>query len=121
MAGAPWRWALAGALVGGLLCLLVFFPARWVVDAVALASGQRVLLQGARGSIWNGSAVLVLAGGAGSRDAQALPGRLSWRLQMGWNTGVPNQGSQNRGWGIGALIEHACCQKPGLQLVWRPF
>ena len=56
MASAPWRWALAGALVGGLLCLLVFFPARWVVDAVALASGQRVLLQGARGSIWNGSA-----------------------------------------------------------------
>ena len=121
MTSAPWRWALAGALVGGFLCLLVFFPARWVVDAVALASGQRVLLQGARGSIWNGSAVLVLAGGAGSRDAQALPGRLNWRLQMGWNTGAPNQGSQNRGWGIGALIDHVCCQKPGLQLVWRPF
>lgn len=121
IAGAPWRWALAGALVGGLLCLLVFFPARWVADAFALASGQRVLLQDARGSIWNGSAVLVLAGGDGSRDAQALPGRLSWQLQTGWSTGATEQGSQNRGWGIGARVEHACCQKSGLQLFWRPF
>lgn len=118
MAGAPWRWALAGALVGGLLCLLVFFPARWAADAVALASGQRVLLQDARGSIWNGSAVLVLAGGAGSRDSQVLPGRLSWQLQTGWSAATLDQGS---GFGIGARVEHPCCQTQGLQLSWRPF
>lgn len=118
---APWLWALGGALVGGLLCLLTFFPARWIVDPIAAASGQRILLQDARGSIWSGSAVLVLAGGAGSRDAQALPGRLSWQLYAGRSAAVPDQGTQELGWGVGASVEHACCQKHQLQLFWLPF
>ena len=38
-----------------------------------------------RGTIWNGSADLVLAGGAGSNDATALPTRLDWRLRPRWD------------------------------------
>jgi general secretion pathway protein N len=32
--------------------------------------------------VWSGSAVLVLTGGSGSRDAAALPGRLHWSLGL---------------------------------------
>ena len=38
------------------------------------ATGQRLLLADARGTVWNGSAVPVLTGGPDSRDAAALPG-----------------------------------------------
>lgn len=78
---APWGWAAAGALAGLLLALVLFAPARWLAQAVAATSGGQVLLQDARGTAWDGSAQLVLAGGPGSRDAAALPGRLSWRLR----------------------------------------
>jgi general secretion pathway protein N len=40
------------------------------------------VLSDARGTIWRGSAVLVLTGGAGSRSASALPGRLNWTLGL---------------------------------------
>lgn len=74
------RWAVTGAVLGGLLALLAFAPASWLADRVAAASDQHLLLSDARGSVWHGSAVLVLTGGAGSRDATALPGRLNWNL-----------------------------------------
>lgn len=109
--GASWVWAVAGALVGGLLCLLAFVPARWAGHAVALASGQQVLLQDVRGSVWNGSAVLVLAGGSGSRDARALPGRLSWQVRPRWT-------AQLDGLGVGARLQHASCQQTA-QLLWQ--
>jgi general secretion pathway protein N len=34
-----------------------------------------------RGTVWNGSARLLLTGGAGSLDAAALPGRVDWQLR----------------------------------------
>jgi general secretion pathway protein N len=75
------RWALAGAAAGALLTLALFAPAAWLAGAVAAATGQRLLLADARGTVWNGNAVLVLTGGEGSRDASALPDRLHWRLR----------------------------------------
>ena len=80
-AAAPWRWALAGALLGLVGALCVWAPAQWLAHAVTLASHDHVQLQDARGTVWQGSAQLVLTGGAGSRDAQALPGRIAWTLQ----------------------------------------
>jgi general secretion pathway protein N len=80
-AAAPWRWALLGALLGGMMTLLLYAPAQWLAQAVALASHGQVQLQEARGTVWQGSAQVVLTGGAGSRDAQALPGHISWTLQ----------------------------------------
>ncbi len=76
------RVAVAGAMVGLLVALPAFAPASWLAGALASATGQRLLLADARGSIWNGSAVPVLTGGAGSRDASALPGRLSWTVGL---------------------------------------
>jgi general secretion pathway protein N len=74
--------ALAGLLIGTLVALLTWPPAAWLARAAASASGDRVLLADARGTLWSGSAVLVLTGGPGSRDAAALPGRLHWTLGL---------------------------------------
>ena len=76
------RWGMAGAALGIACSLVVFAPAAWLADAVNDASGGRVLLADARGSVWQGSAVPVLTGGAGSRDAAALPGRLAWSAAL---------------------------------------
>ncbi len=82
-----WPWVAAGLAVGALVALAANAPASWLAAALAQASGQRLLLADARGSWRAGSAVAVLGGGPGSRDASALPGRLHWSL--GWSDGAP--------------------------------
>jgi general secretion pathway protein N len=74
--------AMAGVLLGAVVALLLWPPAAWLARVAAAASGERLLLADARGTVWSGSAVLVLAGGPGSRDAAALPGRLHWTLGL---------------------------------------
>lgn len=81
---AALRWAIAGGIVGALVGLVTFAPAAWMARAVASFTDQRVLLTDPQGSVWNGSAVAVLSGGADSRSASALPGRLSWTLRPAW-------------------------------------
>lgn len=78
---SAWRWALAGALAGALGALVLFAPAHWLAAALAAASQDRVLLHDARGTLWNGSAQLLLTGGSASRDRAALPGRIDWQLR----------------------------------------
>jgi general secretion pathway protein N len=91
-----WTWAVAGAAIGLLLAWCCFAPARWLAQSIAQHSDRRVLLTDARGTIWNGSADLVLTGGPGSSDAAALPSRVQWRLHPRWN-------------GVVADISSACC------------
>lgn len=81
---ATWRWSLACAVLGVLLALVLYFPAHWAASAIGRLSGERITLVNAQGTVWSGSAQLVLRGGAGSRDATTLPGRLVWRLRPGW-------------------------------------
>lgn len=78
------RWAAGGALLGLVLALVAFAPAGWLAQGVASASGGRVQLADARGTVWRGDALLVLSGGSGSRDAVWLPERLGWRLAPAW-------------------------------------
>ena len=80
---APWRWAVVGIVAGALLAVLLAAPARWLGALLAHVSDGAVQLQQASGSVWNGSARLLLTGGAGSRDRIALPGRVHWRLAPG--------------------------------------
>ncbi|MCU0812901.1 MAG: type II secretion system protein N [Burkholderiaceae bacterium] len=101
------RWAVWGALAGGVAALVAFAPASWLAAAAAGSSGGRLLLADARGTVWSGSAVPVLTGGADSRDASALPGRLQW--SMHW-----------RGRGIDVALRHACCLSDGVALRWEP-
>jgi general secretion pathway protein N len=104
----PWSWALVGAVLGLVVALVAFAPARWLADGVARASGGQVLLADPRGSVWEGSARLVLTGGSGSTDAAALPGRVSWDLQPRWN-------------GAAARVRAECCtpQPLALRARWR--
>jgi general secretion pathway protein N len=90
------RWALAGVVLGGTAALLAFAPAAWLASAVADATQGRLLLADARGTVWQGSAVMVVTGGAGSRDASALPGRIQWSLAL-------------EGAALALRARHACC------------
>lgn len=83
-AGSVWRWAAGGALLGALIAGLLWAPARWLAWGVGQASHGQMQWPNARGSVWQGSAQLTLSGGAGSRDAHTLPGRLHWHIQPGW-------------------------------------
>lgn len=93
---APWGWAAAGLAAGLLLALVLFAPARWLAGAVAQATEGQVLLADPRGTVWDGSARLVLTGGRGSQDAAALPGRLEWALGPRWD-------------GVAASLRSDCC------------
>ena len=84
-ARAPWGWAVAGALAGVLPAIVAFAPAQWLTQRLGTATGGQVQLTQARGTIWTGSAQLVLTGGGASQDSAALPGRLEWQLRPSWN------------------------------------
>jgi general secretion pathway protein N len=105
--GGAVRWATAGVLAGIVAGLVLFAPAAWLAQSVASATGQRLILADAQGTIWSGSAVLVLAGGAGSRDASTLPGRLEWTLAP-------------RFYGLQLTAREACCINGALLIQLRP-
>lgn len=104
--GRARRWAWAGLLCGGLLALPAFAPAAWLASAVAHATQGRLQLAEAQGTLWQGSALPVLAGPAGSRDASALPTRLHWRVAPVW-LGLQVRWTQD------------CCLDRPLLLTWQ--
>ena len=106
-ATAPWRWAATGAFAGAVLALGLFAPAHWLAALVLQASGGHVVLSAPRGTFWQGSAQLVLSGGAGSLDAVALPGQVSWRIRPAWT-------------GLNALLNAECCMQQAWQLQAKP-
>ncbi|MBG9389352.1 type II secretion system protein N [Caenimonas aquaedulcis] len=103
----PWAWAALGIAAGLLLALLVFAPASWLAGPVARASNGHLVLSDPRGTVWNGSAQLMLSGGAGSSDAVSLPTRVDWRLGVRWN-------------GLAAQVQSACCTAGPVTLRLRP-
>lgn len=109
--GRPARLAWLGLLLGLLTALLLFAPARWLADALGQASGQRLQLVNARGTVWNGQADLLLTGGQGSRSETALPQGLRWRLRPGWVDAGPAARLE---------LEAPCCTPQALQLTVRP-
>ena len=99
---SPWGWAAAGVLVGVLPAVISFAPAQWLARAVDSATDGQVLLAQARGTVWTGSAQLVLTGGGASQDRAALPGRLEWQLRPTLR-------------GLRAQVHAACCMTAPLQ------
>lgn len=105
--GAAQRWSVAGALLGVLIALVAFAPASWLARALASATGEHLLIVDSRGSIWDGSGVLVLTGGPGARDAASLPGRLHWRMGL-------------KGLGLQLAARQDCCINGELLIGIRP-
>ena len=95
---AAWAWAALGGCTGAVLATLIWAPASWLAYAVGSATGERVQLADARGTVWSGSAVLLLSGGPGSRDASALPGRLRWDIGL------------SQAFAAQLRLQHPCCQ-----------
>jgi general secretion pathway protein N len=104
------RLAFVAALVGLLLALLLFAPARWLAAALNQASGGQAQLVNARGSVWTGQADLLLTGGEGSRTSSALPQGLHWRLRPSWQGGPA----------LALSLRAPCCTPQPLQIHWRP-
>ncbi|MCA0243103.1 MAG: type II secretion system protein N [Proteobacteria bacterium] len=104
-----WRWAAAGASAGAAVALALQPPASWLAQALADATGGHLLLADARGSLWHGSAALVLSGGSGARQASALPGRLQWSL-----------GLADEGWRPELRLQQPCCIEGTLKLGLEP-
>jgi general secretion pathway protein N len=71
-------------LLGAVLALALFAPARWLARPLEAATGGHVLLEATRGTVWNGSGQLTLSGGPGSQDKSSVPGRMQWQVQPGW-------------------------------------
>lgn len=115
---APRLAAGMGALLGLMAALVVFAPARWLGDALAWATGERLQLLHARGTVWQGQGDLMFSAGAGSQGRTALPQGLQWTWTWRWQ-GQP----------VLELALHApCCTRapvkvlavPGLQgLRWQ--
>ncbi len=103
---SQWQWVASGALVGVVLAMLVFSPARWLAAWVFNASSGQLSLPDAQGTVWRGSSQLVLSGGAGSQGSSAVPGRISWRLSPGWS-------------GVKLELQALCCMSQSMQLAWQ--
>ena len=78
------KWMMGGAACGILYALVAYAPASWLARGLASGSGGQVLLQAPRGTVWQGSADLVLSGGVGSAGAASLPSRLNWQISPVW-------------------------------------
>lgn len=103
----PWGWAVSGVVLGASVAVLAFAPAHWLAWGVAQASAQRVQLLQTRGTVWDGSAQLVVTGGAASQDRASLPGRLHWQWHLRWD-------------GLHANIHASCCTTAPLAVHVQP-
>lgn len=104
----PGWWVLLLALgSGAMLALVLFFPASWAAGFVQSASKEHVWLADARGTVWNGSARLILAPGSDSdqrsASARELPSRIEWVLRPIWLGGQ-------------LALSTPCCTEQPLQL-----
>ncbi|WP_245503638.1 type II secretion system protein N [Aquabacterium lacunae] len=101
------RWGWWGGALGGLVGVSLFAPASWLASAVSAATQQRFILAEAEGTVWSGSAVMVLTGGSGSRDARALPGRTFWTLRP-------------KGLALAMNLSQDCCMQAPVTLLLQP-
>ena len=101
------RWGWWGAGLGAVVGMVAYAPASWLAQAVVELSGKRLILAESQGTVWHGDAIAVLTGGAGSRDARALPGRLSWTMRL-------------HGLGLRLTLQQDCCMPTPVVLLVSP-
>ena len=120
------RWAWMGAGLGLALAFITQAPAHWLTHAIEQASGERVLLPDAQGTVWSGSAQWVLNEGplniatspnlARPASTTALPTRVTWQLG-------PSIDFSNLRIALSAHIASACCTPQPVRVdvspLWR--
>jgi general secretion pathway protein N len=74
-AALPW---LLVAVLSNCAVMLALFPAAWITPQFSRATGGHVNLVNPTGSLWHGSAALMLAAGSDTSAATLLPGRIEW-------------------------------------------
>jgi general secretion pathway protein N len=74
-------WLVVGVISSGLV-LLARLPAAWIAPQFARATQGHVNLIDPQGSLWHGSATLMLAAGNDASGATLLPGRIVWRTSF---------------------------------------
>ena len=143
------RVAKFGSLVGVLTGVLFFAPAAWMSAGVERLSNHKLTLIQAKGTLWQGSGVLLIKGGGGSFEpsrfkandqadqrslaiARAIPQSPDlyisspFHWQMGWFWGSSQKGSTttldylNSVSLISLSIENNCCLQSALVLHYRP-
>ncbi|MBC8723430.1 type II secretion system protein N [Paraburkholderia sp. 31.1] len=84
-----WMWRLRAALPWLVVAVLsvaavtlALLPAAWITPQFARQTHGHVNLVDAEGSLWHGSATLMLAAGADMSAATLLPGRIEWRTSF---------------------------------------
>ncbi len=73
-------WSFIGGFLGVVMALMLFAPASWLSYVIEQNTQQHVRLVNASGTVWNGTAELVLTGGPNSRDSAQLPGHIHWQI-----------------------------------------
>jgi general secretion pathway protein N len=80
-----WMWRLRRALPWLVIAalsvaavMLALLPAAWITPQFARQTHGHVNLVDAEGSLWHGSATLMLAAGSDMSAATLLPGRIEW-------------------------------------------
>jgi general secretion pathway protein N len=71
-------WAVVGIL-SAVVVMLALLPAAWITPQFARQTRGHVNLVDPSGSLWQGSATLMLAAGSDMSAATLLPGRIEWR------------------------------------------
>ena len=120
------RSAWTGAGLGLALAFIVQAPAHWLTRVIEQASGERVLLPDAQGTVWNGSAQWVLNEGplniatstylSHPASSIALPTRVTWQLG-------PRIDFSNLRLALSAKVASACCTPQPVRVdvspLWR--
>jgi general secretion pathway protein N len=120
------RWAWVGTGLGLALAFITQAPAHWLTHTIEQASGERVLLPDAQGTVWNGSAQWVLNEGplniaasanmARPASTTSLPTRVTWQLG-------PRIDFSNLRLTLSATVASACCTPQPVRVdvspMWR--
>jgi general secretion pathway protein N len=82
--GFSWAWLswIFSAVLAIGATVIFMLPASWVAERVASATHQRVSLDNVQGTLWSGSATVVLGSREGGTAPLALPGRATWTLDL---------------------------------------
>ena len=79
-----WLSVMGCVVVAVLACAvttLTILPAAWITSVFARPTGQRILLSDPQGSLWRGSAQLMLSAGADASGATLMPYRFEWHTE----------------------------------------